>query len=231
MIISDVKRKTLNEEVVARIKQYIIDYGLKAGDRLPTEQAFTTLLGVSRTSVREATRALSFLGIIRSAPKVGLTVGSVDMGRVMEYLGFHLAINHYPAHRLLQARMVIEVGALGEVIPRMREDPSLFARLNGIIDEQARSRNLEGFIRHDLRFHRTLLESSGIEPLVAFNDLLEVFFHRFRRGLKRDDWAMGIRSHRRLVRALGEGDLAAAQRVLRTHLEYHRSGGLEATAR
>ena len=88
-----VKRKKLSDQVVDRIKSFIVDNGLKPGDRLPTEHAFADRFGVSRISVREATKALEFLGILDAAPRRGLSVGHVDMGRVTQYLGFHFAIN------------------------------------------------------------------------------------------------------------------------------------------
>src|SRR6188472_3324676 len=106
------RRQNLSEQVAARIKQLILENSLKPGDRLPTEQEMADRFGVSRVSVREATKALSFLGIIQAAPRRGLTVGHVDMRRVTEYLGFHLALTDYPKPQLLQTRLVIETGVL-----------------------------------------------------------------------------------------------------------------------
>ena len=57
---------------------------------LKTQLAET--LGISRLSLREATKALEFLGIVESKTGVGLTVGRIDMGRVTEHLGFHTGL-------------------------------------------------------------------------------------------------------------------------------------------
>ena len=65
---------------------------------------------MSRISVARPP-ALGFLGIVRSAPRRGVTVGRVDMHRVTEYLGFHFALNTIPGSSL-KARIVIETGAL-----------------------------------------------------------------------------------------------------------------------
>jgi len=222
MIIETVKKKTISEQVVGQIKKYIIDNDLKPEDRLPTEQEFSELLGVSRTSIREATKALSFLGIIRSSPKVGLTVGKVDMERVSEYLGFHFALNNYSGLRLLKARMVIEIGSLADVMERMKEDPELYRRLIALNEDHQRAENHEEFIRCDLAFHRALVQASDIEPLVTFNDLLEVFFRRFRQGLKKEHWQEGNKNHGDLIQTLRDGNLSTAEAILRKHLEYFR---------
>ena len=87
------EKRTIKSEMVAeRIREYIIENGLKPGDKLPTEGELTELYGVSRVSVREATKALSFLGIIEAAPRRGLTVGNFSVERVSKYLAFHFAV-------------------------------------------------------------------------------------------------------------------------------------------
>jgi GntR family transcriptional repressor for pyruvate dehydrogenase complex len=217
-----VKRQTLSEQVVARIKQYIIEQGLRPGDRLPTEQEMAERFGVSRISVREATKALSFLGIIRAAPKRGLTVGKVNMNRVTEYLGFHFALSDYPKSKLLQARMVIESGALPFVMERIDQEPSLYNRLTELVDRLEAANTTDLFIEGDIAFHRALVEGSGIEPLVAFADLLDVFFREFRQSIAHGERAGGNRDHRRIVQALHDGDIETARHILHRHLEYHK---------
>ncbi|MBN1341303.1 MAG: FadR family transcriptional regulator [Phycisphaerae bacterium] len=217
-----VKRQTLSEQVVGRIKQYIIDNGLKPGDRLPTEQEMAERFGVSRISVREATKALSFLGIIRAAPRRGLTVGKVDMKRVTEFLGFHFALNDYAKSKLLNARIAIESGALPFTMQRISEDPSLAERLSELIDRLDQDDSPDAFIEGDIAFHRALVESSGIEPLVAFTDLLHVFFKRFREGIVVAERKRGNVSHRRILDLLQNQQVDAAQDELRRHLEYYK---------
>jgi len=75
------KRK-IRDVVADHLTSYITSERLKPGDRLPTETALAEQLGVSRLSLREATKALEFLGIVSSKPGVGLTVGQVDLDRV-----------------------------------------------------------------------------------------------------------------------------------------------------
>lgn len=217
-----IARRNLSEVVVERIKQYIIDHGLKSGDRLPTEQELADRFGVSRVSTREATKALGFLGIIEAAPRRGLVVGRVDMQRLTNYLGFHFALGNFPHSQLLDARLVIETGALPHIVRRMADDPTLFEQLSEAAGKVERARNLDERIAADVAFHRALLDASGIEPLLAFHDLLTIFFDRFRRSLARGDWEHGMKQHRQVLAALKGGDLLQASDVLTNHLEHHR---------
>ena len=63
---------------------------------------------------------------------------------------------------------------------------------------------------------------SGLKPLLAFSDLLNVFFQRFRESVKRAEWQVGIESHRLLVDLLATGRVAEATEELRKHIESHK---------
>lgn len=218
-----IERRRLSDMVAARIRDHIIEHGLEEGDRLPTEQEMAEMFGVSRISVREATRALSFLGIIRSAPRRGLTIGRIDMQRVTAFLEFHLAVSRYPRRQLLQTRLVIESGALPYAMDRIAADRQRHQRLVQLNDQLRGATDLDEFIAGDVAFHRGLLEASGIEPLVAFNGILEVFFRRFRRDVLRVQrrWSEGIEGHDQLLEALRRRRLATAQKLLRDHLAHY----------
>ena len=74
--------------------------GLKPGDPLLTEQEMMEKFGVSRSVVREATKALDFLGIIEAVPSRGMVLDNFDFDRVSEYFGFHFALSDYPREQL-----------------------------------------------------------------------------------------------------------------------------------
>ena len=221
-MLETVERECLRDVVATRIRDYILENKLGPGDRLPTEHTLADRYGVSRMSVREATRALGFLGILDAAPRRGLTVGKVDMRRITGYLGFHLALCRYSKSQLLDTRIIIETGVLPHVMQRMASDRAVYDRLEEMTQELRRRRALRERIGGDIAFHRALLELSGLEPLVAFNDLLQIFFDRFRRSVASGDWARGIEGHQRIIDALREGQLDVAVQELRTHIEYHK---------
>lgn len=217
------KKQLLSEVVTGKIKQLIIENGLKSGDRLPTEHEMARRFGVSRVSVREATKALGFLGIIRGAPRRGLSVGDVNLERITQYLGFHLALNHHPKVELLEARIVIETGALPYAMTHLRESPETLDRLQELARRTGKAGDVDRRLEDDCAFHRALLGASRIEALVVFNDLLQVFFNRFRTSLLKGVWRAGARDHTAIVEALVDGRIELAREVLRRHIEYHKA--------
>jgi GntR family transcriptional repressor for pyruvate dehydrogenase complex len=220
-----VKRQKRSELVAAGIRQLIVDEGLKPGDRLPTENEMADRFGVSRVSVREATKALSFLGILQAAPRRGLTLGDVDMRRVTQYLTFHFALTDYPPAELMQTRVVIESGALTYIARAMADDAAVFERLASLVEASRQGDELRWRIKSDVAFHRALLEASGIGPLLVFDDLLQIFFDRFfpRSELLPTDtpWIRVVEEHQQLIRHLRDGELHDARRLLVAHLDHY----------
>ena len=192
------------------------------GSRTGIAMQLAETLGISRLSLREATKALEFLGIVESKTGVGLTVGRIDLGRVTEHLGFHSGLLDVDSQQLIDSRVILETGVLPHVIRRMKEDAVIEAGLREIVRQFESARDLKTFIALDIQFHRSLLEASGLQPLVAFGELLHVFFRRFRESVKRAGWKTGVESHRRLVEYLAVGNLDKASSELRRHIESHK---------
>ena len=215
--------RKIRDQAVQQIKDLIVDQRLTPGDRLPTETQLAASLGVSRLSVREATKALEFLGIIESKTGVGLTVGRLDVARVSQHLGFHPALHCVDPQQLIDTRVVLEIGALPFVARRMAADASLYPSLVALAERLHSARQVQQWIELDIEFHRALLEASGLAPLVAFGDLLHVFFQRFRESVKKAEWKSGMASHRRILDALRDGQVTLATDELRKHIESHKA--------
>ena len=222
VVLSTIQRVKLRDVVVERLKKYITAGCLKPGDRLPNETELAEQFGVSRLSLREATKALELFGIVESKTGVGLTVGTVCLERVTEHLGFHPALQNGSHLELLDTRVVVEIGALPYTAKRMAEDPTVYEKLCKNVEEFRQTRDLQKWIELDIAFHRALLDASGLAPLVAFNDLMQIFFQRFRDSLKKADWLPGIEAHQRIIDALHNQDVVLATNELRGHIEYHK---------
>jgi len=208
-----------SELVAAKIRDYIVQRGLNTGDRLPTEVELAKRFGVSRVSVREATKALGILGILEAAPKRGLTVGRISMKRLSRYLSFHFAVGDYPVDELIDTRVVIEIGGLRHVVENMKSDPSIYDNLNEINDRLRQAKSVQQWINLETQFHVTLVSASGLRGLSAFNDLLQVFFRRFRADFPIVQWKMAAKGHQEITDTLRDGNQVAATALLTQHIE------------
>lgn len=217
-----VGRTKLRDLVAKQLKQFILDSGLKPGDRLPTETELASTFGVSRLSLREATKSLEYLGIVEAKPGRGLFVGSVNLDHVAECVGFHPSLQTAPPLELIGARVVLETGTLSYVSDQMQKDASIYERLNEINKQLWETSDLQRFVDLDIQFHRELILSSGLSPLVPIADILSVFFQRFRKSVQQAEWGPGIQQHQTVIDALRDGNVPLAVDQLRDHIETHK---------
>jgi DNA-binding FadR family transcriptional regulator len=217
------RRRRLSEELTAQIQQHIIDKGLKPGDPLLTEQQMAERFGVSHSVVREATKALDFLGIIDAAPRRGMVLEQFDFKRATKYFGFHFALSDYPKEKLLKARVVIETGALYYTMEAMKANAELYPRLRKLAETSPGKTGSDDpqWIEYDIAFHRTLVDASDITPLASFCDLLQAFFQKFRDRTASGNAQGGRKGHIQLVENLHKGKLDAATKLLRQHLSWY----------
>ena len=221
-VVSTTERSKLRDVVADRLKALIRDEQLRPGDRLPTETELAERFGVSRLSLREATKSLEFLGIVEARPGRGLTVGDMDLDRVTSHLCFHPALRDADPQALIDTRIILELGVLPHVARRMREDEPLYSRLTAVNQSLRQARTLAQWVERDIAFHRGLMEAGGLPPLLAFAEVLSVFFRRFRESVKRAEWSAGIVSHQQILDALRAGRVSDAEKRLRSHIESHK---------
>jgi DNA-binding FadR family transcriptional regulator len=214
-----IRRKRLSEELTLQLRKYIIDKGLKPGDPLLTEDEMVEKFGVSHTVVREATKALDFLGILDVAPRRGIILNNFDFNAISEYFGFHFALCDYPPEKLLGSREVIELGTMPYTMAAMKKNPEIYDRLCEVAGSNPNADRFDdNWIQYDIAFHRALVEASGLSPLVAFCDLLQAFFHKFRTKLfELGNARGGLKQHFQLLEFLRDGKLDEANAIMRSH--------------
>jgi DNA-binding FadR family transcriptional regulator len=211
----------LHESAQEQIKEYILARGLKGGDALQTEGRLAQALGISRTSVREAVKALESLGILEARPGVGLFVRTFSFDPIVDNLGYSLAFDGHRLAELLAVRKHLEAGFVEDVAGRAT--PTQLRVLRSVVDRMGERVALEtqttDFQEEDRFFHRTLYGGLGNELLLK---LLDVFWTTYRRlrdqaRVEAVDPVRTWEDHRRIVEALERRDGAAARAAMVRH--------------
>lgn len=105
MLAEPITRRTVTDEVVARLRGRILSGALAPGDAL-RQDAIAAELGVSRIPVREALAQLESEGLVRLEPHRGAFVTSLAPDEVAE---------------LFELRATVEPALLRHAIPNLRE--------------------------------------------------------------------------------------------------------------
>ncbi|WP_432542966.1 FadR/GntR family transcriptional regulator [Kineococcus sp. SYSU DK002] len=217
--------RSRSSETASQIKEYILTRNLHPGDPLPTEAELCDFLGVSRSSVREAVRTLTTLGIVEVRHGHGTYVGQMSLDALVETLVFRGVLQ--PGDDLRALREVIEIRqaldlAMAEKLAEAvggTTNPELWQLVEEM--EEA-SRRGEGFAAQDRQFHTALLArmtNSIIAPLVgAFWDVHTAVVPRLKVALP-DDLAQTAAAHREMLRAVEAADPGSYREAVRRHYE------------
>lgn len=154
------RRPASGTPTVDAIKAYIVDNRLTPGDPMPTESALQEILGVSRSSVREALRTLQSLDIVTIQHGHGMHVGTLSFAPMIESVLFKARLNTEDKLRTLrevvEIRSSLDLAFTNELIEHYKgiEQPTLRALVDSMRAHVAKG---ESFAECDGQFHRELL--------------------------------------------------------------------------
>jgi DNA-binding GntR family transcriptional regulator len=203
---------SLHGEVLARLRDYIVEGNLKEGERVP-ERALCTMLGISRTPLREALKVLASEGLLELLPNRGARVRALttqdltelfDMMGGLESLAGRLACEHVTDDELA-------------VIERLHHDMyGYYLR-----------RELHGYFQANQLIHEKIVEAARNAVLAA---TYASFAGRLRRerfsanlAKNRDRWTEAVREHEAILDALRRRSGEELSNILFQHLRNKRS--------
>ncbi len=147
-----ISRPTIPNLILERLVNLILDEGLRPGDRLPTERDLMTRLSVGRSSLREAIRVLSAIGVVRVNVGEGMFVAHGGTSILTLPLSWGLLMNEDSALEIIETRRVIEVELAGLAAQRASEED--IAALKAAVSELgANQDDGAAFVRIDLELH------------------------------------------------------------------------------
>ncbi len=173
IVFSKIPRPSVTETIIDQIKEKIMSGELGPGQQLPPERVLAEALSVSRTSVREALRALQYVGLLEIKCGEG-TFLAENISLLTDYFKAQSLLKKYPVIELIEARKVIESETVFLATKRSGEEDR-----ETLVKIFTDSRNLVGevelFLRADFDFHRQIAEMSRntvlLEMLKAMREL------------------------------------------------------------
>ena len=206
-----------SQRVIESLRKMIISGELVPGERM-AEIPLAERLGVSRTPIRLAFRALEYEGLLHPAGRRGYMVREISAGEVAGAIEVRGVLEGLAARLLAEQGMTR--GARATLLESLQRGDDLFRK--GSISEQ----DMEDY--HDLNmvFHQTIVEASAnsaITHALARNDHLP-FASVNSIAIDRNDLGKEFRrfnfahmQHHIIFDALDNGQGARAEAVMREH--------------
>lgn len=197
--------RSLSDDAYFRIRDLIVTLELAPG-AIVNERELMERLGLGRTPVREALRALAQDKLVEVYPRRGIFVSNVDVRDLAS---------------LSEVRAVLESHAAGLAAERATpEERREAAALIEELDHAAGERDERRLIDLDQRIHRHLYRCAHNafleETLNEYYVLtLRIWFLALDRVARLDE---AVREHRMLMEAVRDGDARRAEETMRGHI-------------
>jgi DNA-binding FadR family transcriptional regulator len=211
-------RVPLYRQAQEQLKRYIETHNLSAGDALPSEGVLAGELGISRLSLREATKSLESLGVLEARHGEGIFVKPFTFEPILNNLPYGLFVYGKSLHDLFLVRRGLEAGLVGLVADRVT--PADLEVLDALVEEMAaHARREEPIVAPDRALHLALFRPLDNQLVLRLIELFWDAYHRLRRETHPapSDPIRVHRIHAAVVGALRSRDREAAVKALEHH--------------
>ena len=210
----------LTDVAIARVKEMIASGKLTAGQRLPREVDLARELGLSRSSLREAVRALTMIKVLETRQGDGTYVTSLEPRLLFDAVAF--VTNLLQDHQMLEVwevRRLLEPAATALAAARMTEADHQALRER--LERFASAATAEAVMQADAEFHRLIYRSAGnsvLESVLETLSLQTVQVRTWRKATDAAHRAAALEEHAQIFRAIVSRDPELARATAAMHV-------------
>jgi len=214
-------RLTALEHVTQRLEELVRSGDLQRGGRLPSEPKLAAMLGVSRASLREATKTLVCLGLLKARAGDGTYLQPTLGSMVSKHLQWMLLVDEVKYAEVYELREVLEPAVAG--FAALRATPhdveTMRAALNGM---RSAVESPEVFLRHEMDFHQAITRASKNR---AIESVMEMMYGALTEGRARvlplvTDLKRHCERHEQIFRLIAAGEATRARRAISADVRY-----------
>jgi GntR family transcriptional repressor for pyruvate dehydrogenase complex len=210
----------VTDEAILRIKEMILAGELSPGDRLPPEKELSERLGLSRSSLREAVKALEVIRVLDVRRGDGTYVTSLEPRLLLEAMSFVVDLHDdQSVLEIFAVRRILEPAA--SALAAAKADDAALARLREAVAQVDHAAGVEDLVAHDLEFHRGIADATGNTYLASLIDSLSSHTVRARiwRGITQEGAVeRTLQEHHAILDAIGEHDAELASALTVVHV-------------
>jgi DNA-binding FadR family transcriptional regulator len=210
---------SVTDRAIVKIRDLITSGRINPGDRLPPEQELATMLGISRSSLREAVKALSQAKVLDVRRGDGTYVTSLEPRLLLSGLSFVIDLmEDQTLVEIFEVRKLLEPAATAVAAQRITEEQ--LTALSESLGSMREAHDPEELVVRDIDFHARIAESTGNASLCSILDAISTRAVRARIwrasmvGMK----SMTLSQHSLILDALAERDPSLARSAATIHV-------------
>lgn len=214
----------MSGEIVEQIVDLISREVLKSGERLPPERELCKRFGVGRTSLREALRSLTMMGILDGQVGKGTFVCS-NRNYLDKTLQWGFLFDRKTVQDLEETRLMLETQAAYLSAQRAREEDleEIGMALRGMENS---AEKLDDFLEYDLQYHMSIARATQNSIIETLSRMTRGYLKEWIKGVLADPSASEVQrrvrltlsQHRRILDALKGGRAEDAREAMSEHI-------------
>ncbi len=220
-----VARRSLSDGIVDQMTGLIARGVLKPGDRIPSENQLCRRFGVGRTSVREALRSLSVMGILQSHAGDGTFVSGNTARCLERAFQWGLLLDRKVVEDLAETRLMLE-SHTAYLAARKATKEDLSEIKQGIEGMEQSLSDPERYLEYDLRFHLGIAQATQNSIL---HNLLTTIRGYLQAWIRETLTApppkeatrratLSVAQHKKILRAIEKGQPEQASQAMTRHI-------------
>ncbi|MCL5126472.1 MAG: FadR family transcriptional regulator [Deltaproteobacteria bacterium] len=211
----------LSDTVISKLRK-MITTNSKPGDRLPTEKDLAQIFGVGRSSIREALKVFSTLGLVERRNE-GTFVARTTNDCLVEPLSFLIQMELADLTDVLELREILELWVVKRAATMATDqDVATFEQLLWQMEKPGLE--TEEFIKADIQFHSALARVAGNAAIGEILQAIRTIILRFQGEACGNPpiQKLAIATHSEIVQAIKRRNPRAAQNSMQKHLKVSR---------
>ena len=212
--LKSLKKESVVQSVINRLTDAMRTRELQPGDKIPPEPELAESLGVARSSVREAIKILTYLGVLESKRSEGTFVCSGYSESMIDPMVYGIILNQDSFENLMELREMTEAGMMRLAIKHHTEEEldkleSQLEAMRGSLDDPEDP--VKAFFDADDQFHNLIAEM-GKNPMAdKINRVVRTLTYAVRYETVSSMITRGkgqelYEAHRVLLEAIKQGD-------------------------
>ena len=214
-----IKKESVANQVFEQLKGQILNQAWLPGNKLPSETELSSILGVSRVSIRNALQRLNTLGLIETRLGDGSYVKEANIGdQIKAALIPNIYLQAHSVKEVLQFRSVIEVETAA--LAARNASAQNIQKMKSIFQKQLNHDKQDvAFAKYDLDFHFAIAESTENSLIIAMYEILrDILTKTMLRTVSSIGTEIALPYHRRLIEAIEAGDELLAAKAMKEHM-------------
>lgn len=213
-----VKRTTVVGSVTDGLLSLIREGKVKPGETLPPEPELMRLLGVGRSSIREAVQSLALVGLLEKRGRLGTVVLS-PLGNTIGS-DIEKSMSAWVLKDLLQVRSLLE-GFAAELAATTATPDQVANIERAVADVELKIKAGQSYFDQNQRFHIAVAEASRNSFLITTIGLLIGAMRELRERIIESFPSVPMTDrleHRAIFEAIRDGDATRARKIMQDHL-------------